>query len=103
MLKLKQVLLGRRDLDTGSPERLREVYPRDRGRGFRRAALNFPDHNSSHLGATDVPCRTGRGKGEGGSKVRSGRPVSSPELSPFVVRWPNGLQRVQVGLILAGV
>lgn len=82
---------------------MREVYPRDRGRGFWWAALNFPDHNSSHLRATDVPSRTGMGKGVGGSKARSGRPVSSPELSPLVVRWPNRLERVQVGLILADV
>lgn len=82
--------------------RLREVYPPDR-RSFWRAALNFPDHNSSHLEATDVPSRTGLGKVGGGSKARSGRPVSSPELSPLVVRWPNRLQRVQMGLILADI
>jgi hypothetical protein len=36
------------------------------------------------------------GGGRQQSKVR--RSVSSPELSPLVVRWPNWLQRVQVGL-----
>lgn len=94
LMTLKPVLLGRRDVDPGSPGRLREVYPRDRGRGFWQASLNFPDHNSPPLG--DEPSKTGTGKGD--SKARSGRPVSSPGLSPLVVRWPNWLQRVQVGL-----
>lgn len=65
LLKLKQVLLGRRDLGPGSPERLREGYSRDSRRGFWGAPLSFPDRKSSLLGVTDVPFRTGIEKGVG--------------------------------------